>query len=134
MAAAAPRIGRCRACPRPAPRPYNGKSRASCAQALTRRRRSRLAARASHRSATALVDRATRAPPPPLTSDSGLLPPSSTTVSTPLRSPRSPLSVLHLTRAPTRPEPYRFDAPGASSSVPVRCACFLRAQTQGGRR
>jgi hypothetical protein len=63
MAAAAPRIGRCRACLRPAPRPCKEKPRASCAQALTSRRRSRLAARASHWSGAAPGDRGARAPP-----------------------------------------------------------------------
>jgi hypothetical protein len=68
-------------------------------------------------------DRAAWAPPPPLTSKSGRLPLSQSQVSTPLRSPRSPLSVLHLTRAPTRPEPRGLEGPGAGSctwGVPVR--------------
>jgi hypothetical protein len=37
-------------------------------------------------------------------------------VSTPLRSPRSPLSVLHLTQAPSCLEPRRLETPRA----PVR--------------
>jgi hypothetical protein len=36
-------------------------------------------------------------------------------VSTPSRSPRSPLSVLYFTQAPSCPEPHEFNAPGGSS-------------------
>jgi hypothetical protein len=60
-------------------------------------------------------------------SDSGLLPPSSTPVSTHLRSPRSPLSVLHLTQASSCSELHGFDAP-VRVRVPEKllsvCSCL----------
>jgi hypothetical protein len=46
---------------------------------------------------------------------SGHLRPSLSLVSTHLRSPCSPLPILHLIRAPSFPEPRRFDAPGTHS-------------------
>jgi hypothetical protein len=52
-------------------------------------------------------------PSAPSTRKSGRLHRPPPLVSTPLRSPRSPLSVLHLTRAPSFLEPCGFEAPGA---------------------
>jgi hypothetical protein len=72
------------------------------------------AAGSQHRCPARAGELANRRRWPPI---SGRLPSSQSQVSTPLRSPWSPLSILHLTQAPSCSELRGFDAPG---QVPVR--------------